>query len=104
MDKRACDSPFHMIDEKKLRIWEQANTLEAQGMPERAQEMAELIRLARLGLWAEKHGIPALEYFSDAKRRTVVLNLPEAMPSETRLMIEADSERADGALAALPKT
>lgn len=41
-----------MIDEKRLA--------EIESQMARTREVAELIRLARLGLWAEKYGIIAL--------------------------------------------
>jgi len=35
-----------------------------------ADEYAELLRLARLGLWAKEHGIPAMKEASYQKQRT----------------------------------
>lgn len=45
-----------MIDEKFLESVKEVSSKE---------EWHELIRLARLGLWAEKHGIPALGYYTE---------------------------------------
>jgi hypothetical protein len=55
-----------MIDERRL---DELETNERDAMAKRRdgaqvltfETVLELIRLARLGLWAEKHGVPALE-------------------------------------------
>lgn len=54
-----------MIDEKRLQYWLDQLGPEPQGECTEQSvmtpiETSELIRLARLGLWAEKQGIPAL--------------------------------------------
>jgi hypothetical protein len=51
-----------VIDEKRL---DEIIQIHWDGLPPniciRKGELSELIRLARLGLWAEKHGIPAIK-------------------------------------------
>jgi hypothetical protein len=83
------------IDEKRLDELEQlANEVNihigaTQGMdPAFFQSSKELIRLARLGLWAEKQAIPAL------KERTWAFDSTG---------FDSDDERVVAALAALPK-
>lgn len=57
-----------MIDEKRLEeIQKELDSvvhLKSTAMPS-PKEKHELIRLARLGLWAEKHGISALTQYAD---------------------------------------
>lgn len=54
-----------MITEKWLNLTElQLNKFDDHEILQNRQEGLELIRLARLGLWAEKHAIPALKEFS----------------------------------------
>jgi hypothetical protein len=48
-----------MIDEKTLDQMAKAFAVFEQSGP--PTQFMELVRLARLGLWAEKHGVPALE-------------------------------------------
>lgn len=57
-----------MIDLKKLDEMEDRGTGAAQiFFP--AELMLDLIDLARLGLWAEEHAIPALKYSGDGTER-----------------------------------
>jgi hypothetical protein len=57
-----------MIDEEQLEECADTDQIEVclrgHSILFLGEEAAELIRLARLGLWAEKHGIPALESYS----------------------------------------
>lgn len=73
------------VDEMKLKALEEELLGEA-GARE-AAPLEALFRLARLGLWAQQHGIPALEWFnrhpSEAVARRALATLPqEALPSE----------------------
>lgn len=59
-------------------------------------ERQELVRLARLGIWAEQKGIPALKFY-------VVRVHPEDVASNAQLYIDTSKMPAEKALAALPK-
>lgn len=77
-----------MIDEKRLDELDQETCPLGVGMGSRKdqQEMYELIELARLGLWAEKHAIPALQstetHLRGEPECKVVMAL-SALPKET---------------------
>ena len=63
-----------------------------------------LIRLARLGLWSEAHGVPALRKYADRPLRSIISIQPGGKPRVTRKAIFVDrmQECADKALAKLP--
>lgn len=48
-----------MIEEKHLEEWALVNLLNSRRLGKTT--IREVLRLARLGLWAEKHGVPALK-------------------------------------------
>ena len=78
-----------MIDEKKLTELHAAISCGAS----LDEEGDELIRLARLGLWAEKHGVPALNQ---------IIHAP-CCDCGAMLCCTAYPDWAKKALAALPK-
>jgi hypothetical protein len=82
-----------MIDEERLKIFEKIyaididerrlNEVEKIYVRRNNEEGAEVIRLARLGLWAEKHGVNCIK--------------------KTRETWAIDHEMLDQAIAALPQ-
>lgn len=96
-----------MIDEKILDelCVKCAQSVLVTHLPFHAVSIPELCRLARLGLWAEKHAVPALEYYNDDD----LLRFPRdwscfkngGMPEPEDY--EPVGNIASGALAALPK-
>ena len=80
-----------MIDEKKLDSWITQHTTSTEPMNvmiSNYDDVGELLRLARLGLWAKEHGIPTLEsvdgYFHKnwALDSSDVTNAFAALPKE----------------------
>lgn len=53
------------LDRMALKQTGQILCVHHESEPMDSISMVELLRLARLGLWAEKHGIPALELYGD---------------------------------------
>jgi hypothetical protein len=103
-----------MIDEKKLALMEGSMTSVKLTHPETAPEVTEwmqlvgeqmrsdwreVFRLARLGLWAENHGIPALKFYGE-HCAVVPQSYSEA---GTNLMKQESMVTARRALAQLPK-
>jgi hypothetical protein len=58
-------------------------------------DFAEIVRLSRLGLWAERHGVPALKRFAEHEPR-------ESAGVVERAVNEAYAKEARTTLAALP--
>lgn len=73
-----------MIDDKKLDLFER-DVQDGCDIEGTTEELMELIRLARLGLWAKEHGIPMIER---ARRYELTPNDPEqalaALPQEMK--------------------
>lgn len=78
------------MDEKYLAEWQARWRDEDVHQQIDTETGVELLRLARLGLWAEQHGVPAIEYYSLIHRSL----------EDQRIVSGAPAREA---LAALPK-